>query len=283
MSSRSEWGASFAAAPVSAMSVYDEIMVPRMFEPWATLLLDEVEPQLGQAVLDVACGPGTVTRLAASRVGTTGRVTGCDFSPAMLEIARSKSPSEASGAIEYVTCAADALDVPDSAVDVVTCQQGLQFFPNRPAALAEMRRVLRPEGRLALAVWCSIDTCPPFAALGVALARVLGAETARSYESGPWGFGDSDALLRLITDGGFSDATLRTAQLPVVFEGGPQQLLLTLRATSVAPDLAQLPAEGLSALAAAVDEATRPLTEDGVVRSYLTSYVATATRGDAPG
>ena len=73
------------------MNFYDEIMVPRMFEPFAELLLDQVNLLSGEAVLDVACGPGTVARLAALRVGPSGRVTGCDLSPAMLELARSKA------------------------------------------------------------------------------------------------------------------------------------------------------------------------------------------------
>ena len=62
------------------MSFYDDIMVPRLFEPWARLLLDKMHPESGQAVLDVACGPGTVTRLVAQSVGPSGRVTGCDLS-----------------------------------------------------------------------------------------------------------------------------------------------------------------------------------------------------------
>ena len=141
-----DWGASFALASTSAMSFYDEIMVPRLFEPWAKLLLDELKPRSGQALLDVACGPGTVTRHAARRVGPSGRVTGCDLSPAMLELARSKISLDASAPIDYLECPADSLSVPDDAFDLVTCQQGMQFFPNRPAALQDMRRVLRPGG-----------------------------------------------------------------------------------------------------------------------------------------
>jgi ubiquinone/menaquinone biosynthesis C-methylase UbiE len=276
MPNESNWSASFAAASTSAMSFYDEIMVPRLFEPWAELLLHELEPQNGQAVLDVACGPGTVTRHAAFRVGPSGRVTGCDLSPAMLELARSKSASSASAPIVYLECPADSLDVPDAAFDLVTCQQGLQFFPNRPAALSEMRRALRAGGQLGIAVWCDIEDCPPFAALATALERVLGAETAEAYRSGPWGFGDSAPLAQLVDDSGFTNVNVRRHELPVVFEGGPAQLLLTLHAASVATTLAQLPETELSALSAAVEEAARPITIDGIVRSHASSNVVTA-------
>jgi len=279
MSSVPEWGAAFAAASTDAMSFYDEIMVPRLFAPWSEVLLDELKPRRGQAVLDVACGPGTVTRQAALRVGPTGRVTGCDFSPAMLELARSKTPLDASAPTNYLECPADSLEVPDDDFDIVTCQQGLQFFPDRRSALVEMRRVLRPAGQLGLAVWCELDTCPPFAALGRALGQVLGTESEVAYAAGPWGFGDSDTLVDLVTQSGFIDVRVRRCELPVFFEGGPDQLMLTLRAASVSTVLAQLPEDQLSALAAAVEEATRPITFDGIVRSHATSNIVTATVG----
>jgi ubiquinone/menaquinone biosynthesis C-methylase UbiE len=276
MTGQREWSASFASAPVSAMRVYDEIMVPRLFDPWAKFLLDTLQLQSGQAVLDVACGPGTVTRLAAIRVGTSGRVTGCDLSPAMLDLARERFTPEVSAPIEYVECPADSLGVADEAFDVVTCQQGLQFFPDQPAALAEMRRALRPGGRLGVATWCSIADCPPFAALANALGQVLGGDTAKSYESGPWGFSDSDELARLVTDSGFTDVHVSKYELPLVFEGGPSQLLLTLRAASVAAAVAELPEASYAALAKAVEEAASSITFDGVVRSHASSHILTA-------
>jgi SAM-dependent methyltransferase len=281
--SNRDWGASFASASTDAMGFYDEIMVPRMFDPWAALLLDQMDLHSGQTVLDVACGPGTVTRRAALLVGPSGHVTGCDLSPAMLEIARSKVSDEDSAPIEYLQCSADSLRVHDDALDVVTCQQGLQFFPDRPAALAEMRRALRPGGRLGVAIWCAIEDCPPFAALRDALALVLGAETADAYESGPWGFGSSDSLAQLVTDSGFTNVNVRRFELPLVFEGGPDQLLQTLRAASVATIVAQLSESDQSALVAAVEEATRPITVDGIVRSHAASHILTARVGDQRG
>jgi SAM-dependent methyltransferase len=196
----------------------------------------------------------------------------------MLELARSKISLAASAPIDYLECSADSLMVPDEAVDLVTCQQGVQFFPNRLAALAEMRRVVRPGGRLGIAVWCAIEDCPPFAALATAIGQVLGAETAVGYRAGPWGLPDSDALSRLVEDSGFMGVRVRRYELPVVFEGGPGQLLLTLRAASVATALAQLSEADRSALAAAVEEACIPITFGGTVRSHATSHIVTAKR-----
>lgn len=277
MSGGPQWGASFAAASTNAMSFYDDIMVPRLFEPWAHVLLDEVEPQSGHAVLDVACGPGTVTRLAARRVGPSGTVTGCDLSPAMLELARAKPVDNDSAPIDYLQCAADALAVTDQDFDVVTCQQGLQFFPNRPAALAEMRRALRAGGQLGISVWCDIEQCPPFAAVEAALRQVLGEETAHAFRGGPWGFGDAHVLANLVSEGGFTNLTVERHEKPIVFEGGPEQLLQTIHATAVAATFAALSEAELAEFATAVASAARPFTVDGVIRSHTASNIVTAT------
>lgn len=271
-----DWSASFGAATSSDLSFYDDILVPRLFEPWAQLLLDQLEPQTGQAVLDVACGPGSLTRHVAQRVGSMGRVTGCDLSPAMLEIARSKAPFDNSAPIDYVECPADSLGLPDGVFDLVTCQQGVQFFPDRPAALAEMRRVLRPGGRLGIAVWCVIEDCPPFAALATALGRVLGADTEAAYRSGPWGFTDAASLVRLVEEGGFTNVRVRRFELPIVFEGGPSQLLLTLRAAPVTKTLSQFSESDQRALAGALEEASRPFNSDGTLRSRAASHIVIA-------
>jgi SAM-dependent methyltransferase len=280
MTSDLEWGASFARASTGAMSFYDEIMVPRLFEPWARLMLDKVNPESGQAVLDVACGTGTVSRLAAQRVGPHGRVTGCDLSPAMLDLARSKASIDESAPIEYLQRSAGELGVPDHSFDLVTCQQGLQFFPDRGLALDEMRRVLRPGGRLGISVWCAIEDCPPFLALANALEEVLGTEVADTYKGGPWGFSDSTALARLASDSGFADVEVHGYELPVVFEGGPSQLLLTLHAASAATNLALLSDADQLALAAAVEKASRHITVNGVVHSHAASNILTARVND---
>jgi hypothetical protein len=139
-----------------------------------------------------------------------------------------------------------------------------------------MRRALQPGGQLGVAVWCAIEDCPPFAALAKALGRVLGSDAAVAYESGPWGFADSESLAQLIQASGFTDVKARRHELGLIFEGGPAQLLLTLHAASVATALAQLPEAELTALAAAVAEAARPITFDGIVRSHAAAHIVTA-------
>src|SRR5438445_7707710 len=95
--------------------------------PWAALLLDEAKLKKGQAVIDVATGPGTVARLAAPRLGPKGRIVATDISRPMLDIARAKRALAGASPIEYVESPAAPLAAPTGAFDVVLCQQGLQF------------------------------------------------------------------------------------------------------------------------------------------------------------
>ena len=277
MTARTDWSARFASAGNDAMrDDYEGILVPRLFVPWAELLADQLELAPGEAVLDVACGPGTVARIAAQRVGAGGRVTGVDFSPAMLAIAREKPPVAEGAPLEYLEGPADHLGVPDHDVDVVTCQHGLQFFPDRPAALADMRRVLRPGGRLGVAVWRSIAECPPFDALADGIAEVLGNQVATVYRGGPWGLGDADELMSLIDGAGFTDLAVARYELPLVFEGGPAQLVDTLSIAAVAADVAALDDKGHQDLVAAVARAAAPLMDGDAVRSTAAANLAIA-------
>jgi len=153
----------------SVPKAYDEFFVPRLFEPWAKLLLEAADLRRGESVLDVATGPGTVARLAAVRVGAEGRVVAIDIAQPMLDIAKAKAPPPGAAPIEYLNSPAAPLPAAAGAFDAVLCQQGLQFFPDRAAALREMRRVLKPGGRAAIAVWAELERNQIFASFHAAL------------------------------------------------------------------------------------------------------------------
>lgn len=236
----SAWAASFEAADITAMQIYEDVLVPRLFTPWARRLLDGLDLQPGEAVLDVACGPGSVTRLAAVAVGPAGRVTGVDLSSAMLAIAQTKPVVPHAAPIEYHRAPADRLPVASTDFDVAICQQGLQFFSNRAAALAEMRRALRAGGRVGIAVWAEIEQAPAFAALEDAIREVAGEDLADRYRAGPWAMPDPDQLRELLEEAGLVEVTVARHALPLSFECAAQ-LGSTLAASAIAADLDALP------------------------------------------
>ncbi|MHB8641962.1 MAG: class I SAM-dependent methyltransferase [Gaiellaceae bacterium] len=233
------------------MQVYDEVLVPRLFTPWARLLLEGLALEPGETVLDVACGPGSVTRLAAADVGAEGRVTGVDLSPAMLSIAMSKPAVPGAASIDYREAPADALPVADAEFDVALIQQGLQFFPDRIGALRELHRAVRPGGRVGIAVWGAIDEMPYFAALEGAVREVAGDELAGRYRGGPWGMPEAEQLRRALEDGGFDDVRVTRETLPLSFDDA-DQLITTLTASAIAADLDALSAEQREALGDAI-------------------------------
>src|SRR5262245_25199571 len=223
----------------SVPKAYDEFLVPRIFEPWAVLLLDEIRLQPGDSVLDVATGPGTVARLAAQRIGPGGRVSAADIAEPMLNIARSKPHPYNAAPIEYLLSPAVPLPAQSATFDIVLCQQGLQFFPDRPGALSEMRRVLRPNGRLGIAVWAEIDRNEIFAAYHAALRATTPSELA-DLMLAPFSWPSGAALKAAAEDAGFNEIRLMTTSLPMVLEGGLEQAVRAFAATPVSPGVAAL-------------------------------------------
>jgi SAM-dependent methyltransferase len=111
--------------------------------------------------------------------------------------------------VEWREGSAVTLPLSDATFDVAFCQQGLQFFPDRPAALREMRRILAPGGRLVLSVWRGIERSPGFAVLADALTRHISPEAGALMTAGPFGLSNSEALRTLTAEASFSDITVR--------------------------------------------------------------------------
>lgn len=122
-------------------------MVPTLFAPWALYLIRSANAQLGERVLDVACGTGIVARCIAPHVGSQGKVTGLDLNPNSLSVARVAAERERH-AVEWCIGQAEKLPFPDGSFDLIVCQFGLMLFKDRHTALTEMYRVLRSGGRV---------------------------------------------------------------------------------------------------------------------------------------
>ena len=252
---------------------YQREMVPAIFSRWAPDLIEVASLRPGDRVLDVACGTGVVTRLAADRVGPAGKVTGLDVNKEMLAAARASSPSSA---IEWVEGSALTVPLPDESVDAVLCQQGLQFFPDREAALKEMRRVLVAGGRLALSVWRAVTYQPAFHALQTALAKRIGAERAALP---PFGFGDREALRAVVAGAGFREVRVRAEARTTRFPS-PQHFVYTIAggAPSMLGALAEQGAGGLQTLAHEVAETVREWVDDDGLGFPMISHIVTARR-----
>jgi SAM-dependent methyltransferase len=196
---------------IESADAYEALFVPALFGPWASRVADAAGLRPGQRVLDVACGTGALGREAAARVGPNGSVAGLDPSAGMLEVAKRLSPEA-----EWRQGVAESLPFPDRSFDVVVSQFGLMFFDDRLQALREMVRVLAPAGRLAVAVWDSLENNPAYAAEVALLERVAGREAADALRA-PFVLGNRDGLAALATEAGIGSVEVITERMPAHF------------------------------------------------------------------
>ena len=196
-----------SATPAEA---YEQYLVPAIFEPWALKVLGAHPPKPGSRVLDLACGTGIGARSGAAVVGRTGRVDAIDADEEMLAVARATRARD--GDAPIVWHHASAVDVPFEAgrFDVVLCFEGLQFFPDRSAALREIRRVLRAGGVFVGTVWGPLAQNPAYEALAVALRRFVSEDAARLP---PFTLTDAEEVRTLVGAAGFAEFRVQLESL----------------------------------------------------------------------
>lgn len=257
----------------SATENYERFFVPAISAPLGTDLMDIAALRPGERVLDVACGTGVVARFAAERVGATGTVAGLDLNPGMLAVARSVTPPDM--AIDWHEASAEAMPLSDESFDVVLCQFGFQFFPDKPAALREMRRVLAPDGRLVINVPGPIPRT--FVILGEALARHINPELA-GFVHRVFSLDDTGELQHLISGAGFREvatqSNTKTLRLPA-----PEEFLWQyIHSTPLADAVAQADEEYRASLERDVVAKWQEFVEDGALMYEQDIILATARK-----
>jgi SAM-dependent methyltransferase len=180
--------------------IYDTHFVPALFAQWGAVVAAEAGVKKGDRVLDVACGTGALTLAAAETAGPSGKVVGVDANPEMLAVACRKPVQ-----IEWLEGRAEALPLPDNSFDAVVSQFGLMFFENKPKALAEMMRVLKPGSRLAVAVCDAVENSPGYGAFALLLDRLFGKEVGDAFRA-PFSLGDGGRLHEICNEAGIANA-----------------------------------------------------------------------------
>lgn len=237
--------------------VYERYLGRFMADPFTRMLLTFAAPKLGERVLDLASGTGSVARHVAPLIGAEGRVVALDISRPMLAVGAAM-PASDGASIEWQEGDALSLVFPDQAFDLVLCQQGLQFFYDRNRALSEIRRVLVPDGRGVISVWQRLDRHPLYEALFNATARHLGIPISAIDVS--FSLDDADELRVLLENTGFQRITVTPQSLEIRLPS-PElfvQLTVTGAATSV-PAFAHMDVATHTTLVAAVARELNPL------------------------
>jgi ubiquinone/menaquinone biosynthesis C-methylase UbiE len=253
---------------------YEKVYVPTFFAPLGRALLERVKPTKTDRVLDVACGTGILGRLLHERSGASKRFVGVDINPAMVEVAGRLSPD-----LEYRAGNATELGFNAGEFDLVLCQHGLMFFPDRAKALREMRRVVTDGGRLGLSTWRSLAENPVSEAF---------TDVGRKYFDGPldvpFSMGDDKQLAAMIESAGFSNVQVDIVEVEASFPDAAMFVRMNVMAFSaVMPQLATMNeaerAQFISAMESASAEMVARFRDGNGLRFPVRANVATAIAG----
>jgi ubiquinone/menaquinone biosynthesis C-methylase UbiE len=209
-----------------------------VFKSWARRLIEENQPWFCGSVLDLACGTGVVTKKLAQNVAPWGKVFALDINSQMLDLARAKC-SEWSDHIEFIEGSADQIDIADSSIDRVVCQQGFQFFPDNKAVVREIYRVLKPNGDAIISTWCSVEECQIFGVICETLESMNENEISRMMRI-PFDFLTQDDLLEPFRGMGFSKLKISKEEEYLCLEGGISGAIDIAYATPIGPSLRNL-------------------------------------------
>lgn len=217
-----------------------------------------------------------VARQAASRVGKEGHVVGVDLNAGMLAMAR-MLPQSSGASIEWKEGNVTALPFPEASFDVVLCQQGLQFFPDKPAALRDMRRVMMPTGHLVLSVWRQISHCPWQRAVADALERHVSMDAALGIR-GAFALGDREELRALVSAAGFRTIRIRIESQMIRYPSLDEFVPGYLSATPVAGIVAKLDQPTRAAILQEVKTSLQPYVDDDGLAAPIEAHVLVANQ-----
>ncbi len=192
----------------SIPEIYERFLVPLIFEAYARDLAERIARVAPKDILETAAGTGVVTRALAARLPAQARIVATDLNQPMLNHAAAKQPDK--NRVTWRQADAQALPFEDQKFDVVACQFGAMFFPDRVAAYREARRVLKPRGHFFFNVWDKISDNEFADVVTQALAAFFPQDPARFLARTPHGYHDVEKIRADLTAAGFADVSIET-------------------------------------------------------------------------
>lgn len=253
---------------------YQRHFVPAIATPVSAGLLTAADLQPGERVLDVACGSGIIARLAAERVGPAGAVAAIDLAADMIDVAEA-TPAPANPVIDWHVGEATSLPFDDEQYDVVTCQMGLMFMEDRTAAIAEMRRVLVPGGRVVINTPGTIQA--PFALMERAIVEHISADLG-GFVRAVFSMHDPVAVADLLRAAGLRDIDAHESMATLRLPAPAEFLWQYINLTPMAPFVVQAAEAAQIAMERRVVETWQPYVVDGVTPVDQPMVIATGRR-----
>jgi ubiquinone/menaquinone biosynthesis C-methylase UbiE len=250
-----------------------------MLAPVSDLLIDRAKVKTGERIVDVGCGCGATTIALAQRVGPTGHVFGIDISAPMLARARQVAPAELP--VDFALADATVHPFEPASFDLLASRFGVMFFAEPAVSFANMRRALRPSGRLAFACWREPRENPwmmtPLHAVYKHVPKLpqLGPE-----DPGPFSFASEERVHRMLGEAGFSDIKMESCGLSLDIAIGRGLDTAVETALQIGPAIRALEGQSPDVFAAAahsIREALAPFVSGHAVRLPASIWIVTAS------
>ena len=232
----------------SIPALYDRCLGPLLFEPYAADLAERAKALAPRDILETAAGTGIVTQAVAEAL-PEARIVATDLNADMLAVARPKVPD---GRVRFEVADAQSLPFGDKSFDLVICQFGAMFFPDRIGAYREARRVLRPGGTLLMNVWDALERNEVSIRLAEAVARVFPDDPPTFLQRVPFGYHDPVRVEQDICAAGFSEVNVERVEKTSLVSGGDEAAIGLVQGS---PLFLEVQARG------SVQDATRAATE----------------------
>ena len=258
----------------SIAAIYDRYMVPLIFTPYAEEVARRARTFMPGHVLETAAGTGVVTE-ALHRALPDAEIIATDLNPPMLEVAAARVRSDK---VSFEAADAQDLRFADESFDLVVCQFGIMFFPDKVRGNAETRRVLRTGGRYLLVIWDHVERNLATMVAGRAVAELIPGEAGRFYERVPFRYHDPAQITADLRAAGFEDIELETVPLTSRAASARDAAIALVQGTPMRTDIEQIAPDMLGP---ATDAAAEALTQfegpDGFA-APMSAHLVTATK-----
>jgi ubiquinone/menaquinone biosynthesis C-methylase UbiE len=258
----------------SIPQLYDRLMVPMLFEPYARDLAQRIKSHAPRNVLETAAGTGVVTRALASALPETTSITATDLNEPML--ARAQTHLAGKSQIKWQQADALALPFGDASFDIVACQFGVMFFPDKIRGYSEARRVLKPGGRFCFNVWDKIEENDFPNIVHQTLQQVFSNDPPQFIARTPHGYHDAGRIRAELTEAGFSDITIEAVEHRSRASSAKDSAIAFCQGTPMRGEIEARGAPGLEAATQRAAEALARRFGDGAIEGRIRALVISA-------
>ncbi len=257
----------------SIPALYDRFMGPMLFRPYAADLARRLADLKDGRVLETASGTGIVTEALIAALPPSVEIIATDLNQAMVDFAASK-PAMSRASLRQ----ADALSLPFDAgsFDVVACQFGVMFFPDRVAGYREAKRVLKPGGRFLFSAWDSVAHNPIAAIVNEAVAVRFPDDPPRFFERTPHGYHDVERIRADVAAAGFNHVIVDMVTLPSRAASARDAATAMCQGTPLRGEIEARAPGGLQAVTDAVAAALAARYGSGAIEAPMQAYIVTA-------